>query len=254
MEFDFILHLTGKNIMKKQILLDIKKPCSENWQSFTPTSVGGFCNSCSKTVIDFTRMTDEEIMNYFNHQTKQTCGRFRSDQLKHYSYTESLNIKPGFSLFKAALVSLFVFLASRPGFATPTNQGPKLEVVQSFHQQEKNIPADTDYLIKGIVKSKDDGLPMAGVNIYLKGGTEGTVSDSDGQFIFPRRLREGEVLIFSFIGFETMEYIVKKDATETIELTMALSCTVLGAVAVEEVYQSKQSGIKKAWQKVKGLF
>jgi len=240
--------------MKKQILLDIKKPCSENWASFTPTTDGGFCSSCSKTVIDFTNMNNDEILNFFNNQTKQTCGRFRVDQLKQYAYAEPLRIKPGFSLFKVGLLSLFVFLASRPGFAVPTNEKPKLEVVRSLDQQEKNTLDDTDYLIKGTVKSKDDGLPIAGVNIYVKGGTEGTVSDSDGQFVFPRRLKEGEVLIFSFIGFETMEYTVKKDATETIELTMGLSCTVLGAVAVEEVYQPKQSGIKKTWQKVKGFF
>lgn len=238
--------------MKNQISLDIKKPCSENWESFTSTSNGGFCSSCSRTVIDFTTMNDKEILNFFSNQPKQTCGRFRSDQLKHY-HAEPVAIRPGFSLLKAGLLSLFVFLASRPSFAISANQRHKLEVVQSLNQQEKNTCVDSDYLVKGVVKSKDDGLPMAGVNIYVKGGTEGTVSDSDGQFVFPRRLKEGEVLIFSFIGFETMEYVVKKDAVETIELTMGLSCTVLGEVAVDEVYHSKKSGIKRAWQKVKTL-
>jgi len=241
--------------MKNQISLDIKKPCSENWESFTSTSDGGFCSSCSKTVIDFTKMNDDEILNFFNNQTKQTCGRFRSDQLKHYTYSKPLNIRPGFSLLKAGLISLFVFLASRPSFAAPTNERAKLEVVQSFDQQEKNRPVDLDYLIKGVVKSKDDGQPMPGVNILVKGSTEGTISDANGQFVFPRRLKEGDVLIFSFIGFDTMEYVVRKDANETIELTMGLSYSImLGEVAVEQVYKPKQSGIKRTWQKVKSLF
>jgi hypothetical protein len=254
MEFEFILHLIGKTLMKKQILLTIQRPCSENWGSFTPTSDGGFCSSCSKTVIDFSKMNDDEILNFFNGRSTQTCGRFRSDQLKHYSFTGPSHIRPCFSLLKAGLLSLFVLLASRPSFAIPSYQGPKLEVVQSHDHQEKYSPVDSDHLIKGVVKSKEDGLPMAGVNIYLKGGGEGTVSDADGQFVFPRRLKEGEVLIFSFIGFDPIEYVVRKDATETIELAMGLSSTVLGAVAVDEVYQPKQSGIKRAWKKVKGLF
>ncbi|HEV8511928.1 MAG TPA: carboxypeptidase-like regulatory domain-containing protein [Cyclobacteriaceae bacterium] len=246
--------------MKTQILLDIKKPCSENWESFTSTSAGGFCSSCSKTVIDFTKMTDSEILNFFSNQKDKTCGRFRSDQLKHYSYAEPAYIKPGLNLLKAGLLSLFIFLASRPSVAQ-TPEGPKFKIVQPATQlvqptttQEKVAPIDVDHLIKGIVKSKDDGSSMAGVNIYVKGGTEGTVSDADGQFVFPRRLNEGEVLILSFLGFETVEYVVKKDATETIELSMGLSCIVLGEVAADQVYQPKQSSIKRALQKVKIIF
>jgi hypothetical protein len=241
--------------MKKQILLDIKRPCSENWESFTPTSPGGFCSSCSKTVIDFTKMTDEEILRFFNKQTMQACGRFRSDQLKLYPYAELSHIKPGFSLLKAGLLSLFVFFACRPGIATPTHQRSKVEIVQPLDQHEKNTSRDAGYLIKGIVKSKEDGLPIAGVNIWAKGTTDGVATDAEGRFEFPRRLKEGEVLVFSFIGFNTMEYIVKKDANETIELTMGMSyCILMGEVAVDEVYQPKQSSIKRAWQKMKGLF
>jgi len=247
--------------MKKQILLDIKKPCSENWESFTLSSTGGFCSSCSKTVIDFTKMNDEQILNFFAHQKEKTCGRLRSDQLKHYSYAEPAYIKPGLNLLKAGLLSLFISLASRPGVAQ-TPEGPKFKIVQPVTQlvqpattQEKVAPIDVDYLIKGVVKSKDDDSPMAGVNILAKGTTDGTVSDIEGRFVFPRRLKEGEILVFSFIGFETQEYAVKK-ATENIELSMSmeLSCVMLGDVAMEEVYQPKQSGIKRAWQKVKGLF
>ena len=242
--------------MKKHITLDIKKPCSENWETFMQTSDGGFCNSCSKTVIDFTKMDDEEILRFFSNQAKPTCGRFRSDQLKHYTYGEPVNIRPGFSLLKAGLLSLFVLMASRPSFAMPSNQRTKVEVVQSLDRKEKNTPVDSVYTIKGVVKSKEDGTPMPGANIYLKGSIElGTVSDANGQFVFPRKLKEGEVLIFSFIGFDPMEYEVRKNATETIELTMGMSyCVMMGELTVDQVYQQKQSGIKRAWQKVKGLF
>jgi hypothetical protein len=243
--------------MTRQISIAIQKPCAEKWEAFSPTPDGRFCSSCSKIVVDFTRMTDEEILRYFIAESTQTCGRFRSDQLKHYSTNNPVTIRTGFNLFKAGLLSLVVLLMSRPSFATPGNQKPKLEVAQ-FHGQQlaTNIQVSGDYLIKGVVKSKDDGSAIPGVNILVKGsGDEGTVSDADGQFVFPRKLKEGEVIIFSFIGYNTVEYVVHKDASETIVLTLGMTvCVTLGEVAVNQVYKQKQSAIKKAWLKVKGLF
>ncbi len=48
----------------------------------SPDEKGAFCNVCSKTVIDFTSLSDEEVQNYFlNNRGKKNCGRFRNDQL-----------------------------------------------------------------------------------------------------------------------------------------------------------------------------
>ena len=66
--------------MKKHLSLSIKNPCAENWQDFTSVDRGSFCNSCQKTVVDFTNKSDAEVFSYFN-LTEKTCGRFRIDQL-----------------------------------------------------------------------------------------------------------------------------------------------------------------------------
>lgn len=66
--------------MKKQITLTIEKPCSESFDNFIPTSSGGFCTSCSKNVVDFTRMSDDEIRSYFADRWRDTCGKFTKEQ------------------------------------------------------------------------------------------------------------------------------------------------------------------------------
>src|SRR5205085_11579342 len=42
---------------------------------------GRFCGACSKQVVDFSVMSDTEIIRYFTAAKGNTCGRFSNDQL-----------------------------------------------------------------------------------------------------------------------------------------------------------------------------
>ena len=71
--------------MKNQFSLNIKTPCQENFNQFASTPNGGFCGSCKKEVIDFTKMSASAISNYFsNKNTQNTCGKFMSNQLNAF--------------------------------------------------------------------------------------------------------------------------------------------------------------------------
>jgi hypothetical protein len=60
----------------------IQEPCKAKWNSMNLSGEGRFCNSCSLTVVDFTKMTNEEISNYFLKKSGQrVCGNFRNDQV-----------------------------------------------------------------------------------------------------------------------------------------------------------------------------
>lgn len=53
--------------------------------------------------------------------------------------------------------------------------------------------------VKGVVVA-DDGLPMPGVTVVVKGTSRGTITDIDGQYTL--NVPEGAALEFSFIGYE----------------------------------------------------
>ena len=57
--------------------------------------------------------------------------------------------------------------------------------------------------IKGVVTTADDGSPLPGVNITLKGTTIGTQTDIDGTYQI--KASTGDILVFSFLGMETIE-------------------------------------------------
>jgi hypothetical protein len=79
----FILSiLLLENHMETKHKITIPKPCHEDWNKMTPDKTGRFCNSCSKSVVDFTQMQANEIQDFFIlNQNKSICGRFKNSQL-----------------------------------------------------------------------------------------------------------------------------------------------------------------------------
>jgi len=71
-------------VMENQLKISIPTPCHENLSLMDKTENGKFCLSCQKEVIDFTKMTDEEIVLYFDKKKSgaaKVCGTFRVDQV-----------------------------------------------------------------------------------------------------------------------------------------------------------------------------
>jgi hypothetical protein len=68
-------------LMKREFQLQIPEPCHENWNAMSPADKGRFCASCQKVVIDFSRMTDNELAAFFKKPSGSVCGHLRQDQL-----------------------------------------------------------------------------------------------------------------------------------------------------------------------------
>jgi len=93
----------------------------------------------------------------------------------------------------------------------------------------------------------EQGLTIPGVNISIKGTTEGTTSDIDGKYII--NANEGETLIFSFIGYKTQEIIVKNKTS--INITMIEDKQLLDDVVVVGYGVQKKSNMTGAVSSVK---
>lgn len=60
----------------------VPQPCHASWDAMAPNQGGRFCGACQKTVIDFTAMTDQEILSHLASSRASVCGRFRNEQLE----------------------------------------------------------------------------------------------------------------------------------------------------------------------------
>jgi iron complex outermembrane recepter protein len=83
---------------------------------------------------------------------------------------------------------------------------------QDLTVSEKNAPAP----ITGQVKSKNNGQPLPGVSIMVKGTRKGVVTDTDGKFKIDAN--NGDVLVFSFVGYSNQEVVVQNNGLLTILL------------------------------------
>ena len=52
-------------VNNKKISISLPKPCDENWDTMTPADKGRHCAQCCKTVVDFTLLSDGEILDIF---------------------------------------------------------------------------------------------------------------------------------------------------------------------------------------------
>ena len=50
--------------MSNSIKVVVPSPCSQNWNKMPAQDQGRFCKHCSHVVTDFTRMSDEEVVQY----------------------------------------------------------------------------------------------------------------------------------------------------------------------------------------------
>lgn len=65
--------------------------------------------------------------------------------------------------------------------------------------------------ISGVVKSEEDGEPIPGVSVIVKGTSNGTITTIDGTYEI--LAKEGETVIFSLVGYQRQEKVVGKGVT-----------------------------------------
>lgn len=82
--------------------------------------------------------------------------------------------------------------------------------------------------VSGVVTGEEDGLPIPGVSVVVKGTTKGAVTDIDGKFDIAAK--EGEIITFSLVGYQAQDLPVGKETT--INLILKGGNTQLGEVVV----------------------
>ncbi|HEY9047740.1 MAG TPA: SusC/RagA family TonB-linked outer membrane protein [Ohtaekwangia sp.] len=107
------------------------------------------------------------------------------------------------------------------------------EVQEESSQTEAMIPL---LKISGTVTAKDDGLPLPGVNVLLKGTANGTTTDAEGKYILTIP-DEGGILVFSFIGYAIQEVPVSTQTTVDVSMEQeiqSLNEVVVTALGIEK--------------------
>ncbi|MDR2775386.1 MAG: TonB-dependent receptor [Tannerella sp.] len=100
----------------------------------------------------------------------------------------------------------------------------------------------------GTVTSAEDGAPVAGASVSVKGTTMGTITDGNGKFILPDLPASADVIVISFIGMETVEIA----AGENLQIVMKDASQSLDEVIVVAYGTAKKSSFSGAATQIKG--
>ena len=95
----------------------------------------------------------------------------------------------------------------------------------------------------------EDGLPLPGVTVLVKGTNQGTQTDFDGNYSIPAN--QGDLLVYSFVGMKTSEYTVVNN--DTIDVTLTTDSAELDAVVVTALgIEREKKSLGYATQEVDG--
>ena len=65
--------------------------------------------------------------------------------------------------------------------------------------------------VSGVVTAEEDGLPVVGASVLVKGTTVGTVTDIDGKFNLTNVPSSAKTLVVSYIGMKSQELAIKQN-------------------------------------------
>ncbi|WP_417444799.1 SusC/RagA family TonB-linked outer membrane protein [Joostella sp.] len=95
--------------------------------------------------------------------------------------------------------------------------------------------------ITGVV-TDDQNMPLPGASVLVKGTTNGTQTDFDGNYTM--NASSGEILIFSYVGMDSKEVVV--GSSSTINTTLVVSTNQLDEVVVVGYGTQKRSDLTGA--------
>ncbi len=177
--------------MRQKLQINIPEPCHENWNNMTETQQGRFCMACQKEVVDFSLMSDKEILQHISNASKSICGRVVDTQLQR-DIVMPREPKKIWWRHWVSVAASFTLLISKANsqVKTQTNNFTKGKV--------KNVKIETPPLMMGavavvmpgnkpstqihgrVVDEKGDAVPFA--TVKLVNTSIGVSADATGYF------------------------------------------------------------------------
>jgi hypothetical protein len=185
--------------MKQKIQISIPEPCHKGWQNMTPVEKGRFCASCQKTVLDFTHLSDNEIIKVVT-KNDNLCARINGSQLNK----NLIETKTKSNYFGYFATTVLAFL----GLGTESVIAQEIPVVEQTDLKYLNKVLDSvkKITVSGVVKNVYD-QPLPGAIIKIKGTKNSTNTDQNGKYTI--EVNQGEILIFSFLAKIDKEVLVR---------------------------------------------
>jgi hypothetical protein len=242
--------------MKQISHVSIPDPCTQNWDKMLPDAGGKFCDSCQKSVTDFTKLSNSEILRFLS-SSSNVCGRFDPSQLN------SLNseLEPQYKLpawqkvgILASLISLMPFVAAKAQVKHKVEQHRPIKALVGAISAKIVLAT-----ITGNVVDSTSRQAIALVAVNVNGSQTHVLTDSLGNFRIEISPDIDSVLTISTVGYQVHNIKLNKTQTNynvrlaaqeiTFPQEEALT-TLVGGISVRR----KRGFLWMAWYRIKHPF
>ncbi len=171
--------------MAFRLKLEIENPCTENWDQMMPDEKGRFCLSCTKQVVDFSKMTDQELIRFFKqNRATEVCGQLSAHQLNQELIEPPRRrwLLPYFlRVTLPAMLLINRAEAQQASLSGDTTVVRRVSETADMKQLRLLAADSAPVLIRGKVVDHE-GKPVAFASIKVVGTEQYSLADSAGQF------------------------------------------------------------------------
>lgn len=211
---------------QKEYTLKINNPCKQEWDSMAKTDIGKFCLHCSKTVVDFTKLTDSEIVQIVEQNSNKLCGSLTSQQLNRpLKINQPTNCSQLYKILGGLLLT-----GTTENLYAKDQLFPQTEIVFNTEndtttqkvkfEEEPKTEDSLRNVIQGIVFDSEAKSPVPFVSVFIRDSGIATITDLNGKFklIIPDNLLTEIIpLVITSLGYEKTEIAIRKQDLPIIE-------------------------------------
>ncbi len=176
------------------IKIRIEQPCHEDWNKMKEAEKGRYCQACEKNVVDFSVMSNAQIIDFLSNNNGKVCGRIDKYRLDTFLQKEP-NIKSG--LFNKYIAGLLMSLGF---YHTGLSQKdviskPNTEYTTGGVAYTNLTNTGRKLIIKGKVIDENTNKALAFARVKIEGSNISVLTDKNGLYTIsiPDRYRKSEL-------------------------------------------------------------
>lgn len=193
-----------------RLRITIENPCNKiDWTSMSDYERGKFCSICSRGVVDFSKMTDGEIVNYLNRSEEAICARLNKSQMSRVLEINKPNKINHWNKIAATFALMTFTTVASANNVLDNGLKMELSINESIEDKKKYIVKNQSNdsipkIIKGKVIEEGWDHPVQ-TTVFVMGTKIKVETDSLGNFeiLIPKKYRKEEItLVVESTGVE----------------------------------------------------
>ncbi len=238
--------------MKSRQYISKKYTCPQEQRELEETAQEIYCHTCQHEVIDFTKMSSQEIIDFFQNRSRKqkTCGLLKEYQFKDvnqklYSTRNNIHKKLVAPLAMASIIGMSSCASCQDASIAQQRETPNPSI--EISNREAYSDSTLYHTISGqVVDTNNHALQ----GVYFELANESFSTDSMGRFYheIPLETPDSATISTGYIGYHSEVLPLSTLKNKEIKITLREQSVWVGTIHYEVSWH------KRLWRKITPVF